>query len=231
MSRSERLIQLMQLLRALPAPVLARDLAEEMNISQRSIYRDINSLRATGAIIDGEAGFGYTVIEDPALPPMLFSSDEMEALVLGLREVREVADPVLANAAENALSKLKACLPDRMRQQFEHASLHVKRFHARPEITVDITGIRTAMREETAIDINYRDEKANTTKRRVLPLTIVFMDNALVLGTWCLLRNDFRAFRMDRIQKAENTTESFRPRRVPLLRDYFVRMKENALKR
>ncbi len=218
----------MQLLRALPAPVLARDLAEEMNISQRSIYRDINSLRATGAIIDGAACFGYTVVEDPALPPMLFSSDEMEALVLGLREVREVADPVLADAANSALSKLKACLPDRMRHQFEHASLHVKRFHDRPKVTVDITEIRQAMRNEIAIDIDYADKDSKPSQRRILPLAIVFMDNVLVLGAWCQLRNDFRAFRIDRISKSTNTTESFRPRRVPLLRDYFKRMQAEA---
>lgn len=214
----------MQLLRTLPQPVLARDLAQELGMSKRSIYRDIDSLRTTGAVIDGEAGFGYTLVEDPALPPMMFSRDEMEALVLGLREVREVADPVLADAANNALSKLKACLPERMRQQFEHASLHVKRFHERPEITIDITAIRQAMRDEVAIDIDYSDKDQNGTRRRVLPLTIVFMDNVLVLGAWCQLRKDFRAFRMDRIIKAENTNESFRPRRVPMLRDYFERM-------
>ena len=225
MSRSERLLQLMQLMRTLPAPLTAAVLAEELHVSKRSIYRDIDSLRASGAVIEGEAGFGYSLVEDPALPPMMFSRDEMEALVLGLREVAEVGDPVLADAARNALSKLRASLPDRMAAQFENAVLHAKRWHPRPKITIDVAVLRAAAWNEWVVEIAYLDLSENHTRRRVKPLSMVFMDRSLVLLTWCLLRDDFRVFRVDRIQTLVVTDDSFRPHRVSLLRDCLAQVK------
>ncbi|MCP5074989.1 MAG: YafY family transcriptional regulator [Rhodobacteraceae bacterium] len=231
MAKSERLLQLMQLLRTLPAPVKADRLALELNISTRSVYRDIDSLRATGAIIDGAAGFGYTLIEDPALPPMMFNADEMEALVLGLREVREVGDPVLAKAAENVLSKVTACLPDRMRMQIQNSVLHAKRFHQRPRISIDVAQVRFAAREERALHITYGDTAHAITERAVWPLSIVFMDQTLVLLAKCQMRQDFRVFRMDRISKMELLDESFRPHRVALLRDFLASLKQDTATR
>lgn len=231
MSRSARLIQLMQLLRTATPPVKADTLATELGISVRSIYRDIDTLRGSGAVIDGEAGFGYTLEEDPALPPMLFSRDEMEALVLGLREVIEVGDPVLAGAAGNALSKIKACLPERMRLQFDHAVLHAKRFHDRPPIGIDVAALREAARDELAVDMDYADMNGQPTSRQVLPLAIVFMDQTLMLLAWCRLRADFRSFRVDRIQRLTVSEASFRPRRVPLLRDCLERLEREAAAR
>ena len=111
MSRTDRLFRLMQALRNLPLPATAGALAQETGVSQRTIYRDIDSLRALGAVIDGEAGFGFTLIEDATLPPLGFVPEEIEALVVGLREVMEVGDPSLAEAAQSALSKLRARLP------------------------------------------------------------------------------------------------------------------------
>ncbi|MBL1405845.1 MAG: transcriptional regulator [Hyphomicrobiales bacterium] len=227
MSRSIRLIQLMQQLRSSSPPIRAGDLAQELNVSVRSIYRDIDTLRASGAIIDGEAGFGYTLVEDPALPPMMFSRDEMEALVLGLREVGQVGDPVLAKAANDALHKIKACLPERMRLQFEHSILHAIRFHPRPKISIDIAKLRQAAWEEYEISINYTDAKDEETQRNLKPLSIIFMDQALMLLAWCNLREDFRSFRIDRIKTLSVTNVSFRPKRVSLLRDYWEIIKRN----
>ncbi len=224
MSRSERLLKLMQLMRAMTPPIRAEELADELDVSKRSIYRDIESLRATGAVIDGEAGFGYTLVEDPALPPMMFSRDEMEALVLGLREVREVGDPVLADAAQNALAKLRASLPDRMAAQFENAVLHAKRWYERPKISIDVAALRRAAWDERVVEITYTDLSGNFTRRRIKPLSMVFMDRSLVLLTWCLLRQDFRVFRVDLIETLEVTEESFRPHRVSLLRDCLAKV-------
>jgi len=228
MSRSERLIQVVQYLRTHTPPVRAEDLAEELDISVRSVYRDIDSLRKSGAIIDGEAGFGYTLEEDPALPPMLFSGEEMEALVLGLREVMEVGDPVLAKAAKNALGKVKACLPQRMRQQSEHAILHAKRYRSRPDVSIDISALRQFTRDEQAVDMNYVDVKGQATTRRIFPLGLVFMDSTLMLLGWCTLRKDFRSFRVDRINTIAETDESFRPRRVAMLKRFLKRLDGEA---
>ena len=227
MAKSDRLLQLMQCLRTFPAPVKAHALSKELGVSLRTIYRDIDSLRRSGALIDGEAGYGYTLQEDPALPPMMFSRDEMEALVLGLREVVEVADPVLAKAAENALSKLKASLPERMRAEFEHAVLYAKRFYCRPEISIDIEALRHATRNEQVIEIDYSDVDENKTRRAIQPLAIVFFDRSLVVLAWCELRTAYRSFRIDRIVEMTVTDRSFRPRRVSMLREYLDRLEQS----
>ena len=228
MAKSDRLLQMMQCLRTIAPPVKAQALSDELGVSLRTIYRDIETLRRSGALIDGEAGYGYTLQEDPALPPMMFSRDEMEALVLGLREVVQVADPVLAKAAENALSKLKASLPERMRSEFEHAVLYAKRFHCRPEISIDIEALRDATRNEEVIEIDYSDVDDNSTQRAIQPLAIVFFDRSLVVLAWCELRTAYRSFRIDRIVKMTRTERSFRPRRVPMLREYLDRLENSA---
>ncbi len=228
MSRSLRLMQLMQLFRTLPPPVRAQELADETGVSLRSVYRDIEALRSMGAVIDGAAGYGYTLIDDPALPPMSFSQDEIEALVLGLREVQAVADPVLAKAAQNALAKLRASLPASQRHQLEHASLHAKRFHLRPEISIDVAALRECIRAERAVKIEYADGKDEESIREIYPLGIVFFENTLVVSSWCLLRQDFRSFRLDRIKYFSETGQSFRPKRVPLLRDLFAKFEEES---
>ena len=219
MAKSDRLLQLMQLLRILPQPVQAGTLAAELGTSQRTIYRDIDALRKTGAVIDGAAGYGYTLIEDPALPPMMFSGDEMEALVLGLREVIEVGDPVLETAARNVLGKVTAALPERLRGQMQNAVLHAKRFHERPEISIDVAALRQATRDEREVQITYADVSGAQTTRTIWPLSIVFMDHALVVLAMCQMRQGFRMFRMDRILDFQTLDTSFRPRRVALLRD------------
>jgi len=218
-------MQLMQLFRSLPAPVRAQSLADETGVSLRSVYRDIDALRGMGAVIDGAAGYGYTLIDDPALPPMSFSHDEIEALVLGLREVQAVADPVLSKAAQNALGKLRASLPTSQRHQLEHASLHARRFHQRPEISIDIARLRASIRAEMGVHIRYTDQHGASSERDIYPLGIVFLESTLVLASWCCLRQSFRTFRLDRIIEFTETGQSFRPKRVPLLREIFAKFK------
>ncbi|MEO1305798.1 MAG: WYL domain-containing protein, partial [Pseudomonadota bacterium] len=141
--------------------------------------------------------------------------------------VVQVADPVLANAAENALSKLKASLPARMRAEFEHAVLYAKRFYCRPEITIDIQALRQATRNEQVIALDYADAEENRTQRTVQPLAIVFFDRSLVVMAWCELRQDYRSFRIDRIIDMTVTDRSFRPRRVAMLREYLDRVEQS----
>ncbi len=218
MSRTARLFQLMQSLRSGPSPKTSVQLAQDLGVSARTVHRDIDSLRSLGAVIDGEAGFGFTLIEDATLPPLGFTDDELEALVLGLREVQQIGDPALSDAAAAALRKLQGRLPQRQSHRLSHAVLTATRFD-RPALPgIEVAALRQATWDERAVEFAYTDAKGDDTKRRVNPLSIVYMDRASVLLSWCHLREDFRVFRLDRMQEMTVTDESFRPNRVPLLR-------------
>lgn len=228
MSRMHRLFQLMQALRLSDPPATAAGLAGSLGVSPRTVYRDIETLRSLGAVIDGEAGFGYTLIEDATLPPLSFDADELEALVLGLREVGQVGDPALARAAETALAKLRARLPAAQAHRLEHAVLTARRFTPLPQPGVDVTRLRRAAWDERTIRFVYTDAEGRQTHRSTDPLAIVYMQASHCLLAWCHLRSDFRAFRLDRMCNLELTDASFRPRRVALLRDYLARIRAEA---
>lgn len=225
MSRPERLFRLLQALRTLPSPVTAVQLAVETGVSVRSIYRDIESLRMSGAEIGGERGLGYCLIEDGTLPPQTFTRLEIEALVLGLAEVRHLGDPALARAAASVLGKVVATLPSVGQQHIQHAVSQVHRFSERPPLGTDMQQIREACWREEALQLDYVDRDGAATARKVWPLGIVYVDQLLVLLAWCCLRQDFRMFRPERIQRAERLDESFRPRRAALLRQYLQQLK------
>lgn len=207
-------------MRSLPAPVTAEQLSQELDVSMRTIYRDIDALRGLGAVIDGEAGFGFTLIEDASLPPLAFEDDELEALVLGLRDVAVIGDPALARAARRALAKITARVPDRQAHRLEHAVLDARRYVSPPAPIVDVERLRAATWAEQAITISYIDAAGTRSKRKVWPLGIVYMEASSMLLAWCHLRQDNRNFRLDRLESFEVLEESFRPRRVAMLRDY-----------
>lgn len=228
MSRTARLFQLMQALRQSAPPIRAEKLAQDMGVSLRTIYRDIDSLRGLGAQIDGEAGFGYTLIEDATLPPLGFDGEEIEALVLGLREVGQIGDPSLADAAVRALAKLKARLPAKQAHRLEHAVLSARRFHERPEPGVDPHALRQAAWDEMSVSFDYEDGQGQATSRSVDPLGITALDNVICLLGYCHLRKDYRAFRLDRMRALTVSKDSFRPRRVPMLREFIARIQNDA---
>ncbi len=219
MSRTARLFQLMQSLRRHTPPVTAQQLADDTDVSLRTLYRDIETLRGLGAIIDGTAGYGYALTEDAALPPMMFDDEEIEAIVLGLREVQAVADPQLAQAAGHALAKLQARLPDAQAHRLQYAVLYADRIVRPPMPTVDVRALRQATWEERTIAMDYIDATGQATNRRVDPLSIVFLKETHNLIAWCHLRQAYRNFRLDRMQNLTITDDSFRPRRVPMLRE------------
>ena len=219
MTRTDRLFALLQAMRNLPSPITAERLADETGVSIRTIYRDIETLRGVGAVIDGVAGFGYVLTEDASLPPLSFGNDEIEALVLGLREVAQIGDPDLVQAANSALSKLQARLPMAQGHRLKHAVLSAKRFGKRPQPTVDVGVLRQACWDEVEVAFDYSDAAGAMTQRAVKPLGISVMDQSNCLLAFCTLRQDFRAFRLDRMQDLQITQRSFRPHRVSLLRD------------
>ncbi|MEM6940647.1 MAG: YafY family protein [Pseudomonadota bacterium] len=219
MSRTARLFQLMQALRRNPPPITARLLAQETGVSLRTLYRDIDTLRSLGAIVDGTAGYGYALIEDASVPPMMFEDEEIEAIVLGLREVQAVADPDLAASAKNALAKLQARLPSAQAHRLQYAVLAADRIVRPPQPTVDVRALRKATWDERRIEIEYLDAGGKATLRQVDPLSIVYLKETHSLIAWCHLRQAYRNFRLDRMQNLQVTEHSFRPKRVPMLRD------------
>ena len=225
MPRADRLFRLLSALRMLPQPVTAARLAEETGVSERTLYRDIDALRAGGALIDGAAGVGYTLTEDPALPPQMFTRLEVEALVLGLAEVTLSGDPALAKAAAEAQAKIIATLPDRVQRQAIHAVSRAYRYERRPPAPPHLHPLREAAWDERALDIAYRDLGGNVTQRRIWPLGIVFLDREVQCLAFCCLRQDFRRFKVAQMDLVTATDESFRPRRVALLRAFMDQMR------
>ena len=213
MTRTNRLFALMQALRYHRPPVTAQLLADDTGVSLRTLYRDIETLRGLGAIIDGTAGYGYALTEDAALPPMMFDDEEIEALVLGLRDVQAIADPALAQAAASALAKLQARLPAKKAHRLKHAVLSVKRSSTTPHPTVDVRALRSATWDEMTIELDYIDQSGTASQRRVDPLCVTYFQDAHCLLAWCHLRDAVRAFRLDRMQNMTVTSQSFRPRR------------------
>lgn len=221
MARTDRLMRLMDVLRRLPAPVTAAQLAAETGVSQRQLYRDIATLRAGGALIDGEAGLGYTLTEDPALPPQSFSRLEIEALRLAVESLGRIGDTELTGAGRDALARIVATLPERQSRQALHAIM--RSFQTSPDREppcVDLATIRAACWDEQALQIDYTDLKEVATRRVIWPLGLSYSESTLMLLAHCRLRLDFRAFHVNRINALHLTGDSFRPRRVALVREY-----------
>ena len=226
MSRAERLLALVQALRRRRRPVSGAELAAELDVSLRTIYRDIQALIGQGAPIDGEAGIGYVLRPGFVLPPLMFSDEEIEALVLGARMAATRADERLARAAEDALAKIAAVLPPDLSDRMEAIGL-IAGF-SRPERPdgVDLSTLRTAIRNETRVAFSYVNEQGVASTRTVWPITLAFFDRARVLTAWCELRTDFRHFRTDRISDAVDLAERYPRRRRVLLKEW--RDAENA---
>lgn len=220
MSRSERLLHLLQVLRRYRRPVSGQALAEELGVSIRTLYRDIASLQAQGAMIEGEPGVGYVMKAGFMLPPMMFRSEELDALVLGMRWVADRCDRTLSSGALSALAKIAAILPDELRRELEESSLLVGAPLKRPAHTVSPDLLRAAVREEHKLRITYVDADGIRSQRVVWPFALVYFDQARVLMCWCELRADFRNFRSDRISDVEPLEERYPKRRSTLLREW-----------
>jgi predicted DNA-binding transcriptional regulator YafY len=223
MSRAQRLLDVIQLLRRHRRPVAACRLAEELGVSLRTIYRDIETLKGQGAHIDGEAGIGYVLRPGFMLPPLMFSEEEIEALVLGGRWVAAQPDAPLGKAAKNALAKIAAVLPDDLQRSLETSGLMVARRDpvrdpAAGEAELPI--IRAAIRTERKLRITYGDERDNRTHRTIWPIALGFFDSVRMVAAWCESRGDYRHFRTDRILSIALTERRYPRRRTDLLREW-----------
>lgn len=220
MSRSERLLDLLQVLRRHRRPVSGGVLAEEIGVSIRTLYRDIASLQAQGAAIEGEPGVGYVLKPGFLLPPLMFPPEEIEALVLGSRWVADRGDDHLRDAARSALARIAAVLPPELRDALDASALLVGPGVKLPVDSVDPALLRKAIRTERKLSLSYSDGAGKGSERVVWPFALAFFDQVRVLLGWCELRQDFRSFRTDRIIHAQALDTRYPKRRQALLKQW-----------
>ncbi|MDX8465072.1 YafY family protein [Mesorhizobium sp. VK23B] len=219
MSRSERLLDLIQILRRHRRPVSGRMLADDMGVSIRTLYRDIATLQGQGAPIEGEAGLGYVLKPGFMLPPLMFTDEEIEAIVLGSRWVAKQPDKRLAAAATDALSKIAAVLPDDLREDLDATTLLVGPGSASVE-AIDLGIVRQAIRNERKLGFLYRDAGGAASERMVWPFALGFFDKVRVMVAWCEMRKDFRHFRADRMSHLMTTDIRYPRRRQVMLKEW-----------
>jgi predicted DNA-binding transcriptional regulator YafY len=218
MARSERLLAIMQFMRAHRGPVTATAVAEYFGVSPRTIYRDIAVLVSQGALIEGAAGLGYTVAPGHFLPPLMFDRDEADAITLGLRYVMRRGDAALGDGARNALAKIMEVMPEQFAQ---HA-----RFNGLVVGPVDqphnglITVVRNAIRSERKVTFCYDDLVGRSSSRITWPVALGFFDGVEMLAAWCEQRGDFRHFRLDRMRDSQVIEQRMPVAHRTLLADY-----------
>lgn len=218
MSRTDRLFSLSDALRRRRRPVTAAVLAQELSVSERTIYRDIATLSGLGAPVEGEAGLGYVLRSGFFLPPLMFDEDEREALVLGARWVERQADSVLAKAATNAIAKIAMATPRDQREALAETGLWAAIPRSEVDRTPTLRALREAMRREEKLAIAYRDAGGAETQRTIWPIGLAYYDAKRLISARCELRSGFRHFHAERIGTLTLTGERFPTRRSVLVK-------------
>jgi predicted DNA-binding transcriptional regulator YafY len=210
MRKASRLFEIIQILRVARRPVTAAMIAERLEVTVRSVYRDIAALQAMRVPIDGERGIGYILRPGFDLPPLMFTIEETEAVVLGLALIERTGDKELTEAAKKVAHKIAGAVPEPLRQLVSARSLHAWGPIAPEPPNVDFTLIRRAIRDEEKLDVAYRDEEGRITERIIRPLALIYYLDAAVIVAWCELRQAIRNFRADRTQSCKTTGLYFR---------------------
>ncbi len=220
MRRADRLFRIVQRLRRRGATTAAQ-LATLLEVSERTVYRDVRDLILSGVPIRGEAGVGYALPRDFDLPPLMFDAEEIEALVLGSRIVQSWGDPELARAAESILSKVEAVLPERLRDRVAETKLFAVNFRG-PAGGDVLRDLRAAIRTHRKVSLGYLDDQGAETKRTIRPLGLFYWRASWSLGAWCELRTGFRNFRLDRMRDVKVLETTFVPEPGRSLEDFFA---------
>ncbi|HEY6907910.1 MAG TPA: YafY family protein [Myxococcales bacterium] len=223
MRRADRLFRIVQRLRRRGATT-ARDLAQALEVSERTVYRDVRDLCLSGVPIQGEAGVGYALDRSYELPPLMFDEEEIEALVLGARIVRAWADQKLARAAEEALQKIEAVLPPRLKSRLADTALMAPDFHVSARLRNGLEDLRHAIRDQRKAKFRYVDKAQAGSERTVHPLGLAYWGQTWTLTAWCELRQGFRNFRLDRIEDLIVTAEPFEKVPGRTLADFLAQM-------
>lgn len=219
-TKTERLFALLQFLREYRYPVSGQILADKLNVSLRTVYRDISALQSQGAEIEGEAGLGFQLKPGFLLPPLMFNSDELDALMLGARWVIANTDNTLQSSARRVVAKIDAILPKSKRANFSESSMMVGPSQHVSTNQDILNFTRQAIQQENKLDITYQDAEQAITTRTVWPIGIAFLDEVRMLIAWCELRRAFRHFRLDRLSAINKNKERYPTPRHQLIRNW-----------
>lgn len=226
MRRSDRLFETIQLLRTAKRPLTAAALGARLEVTPRTVYRDIATLQARRVPIEGAAGVGYVLRRGFDLPPLMFTTEEVEAIALGARLVRRLRDPALRDAAESVLGKVAVVLPDALRAHLAAAPLYVSEGGPPAAPGADLAALRGAIRDSRKVRIIYLDEQGSRTRRTIRPIAMAYYVTVTLVAAWCELRRDFRHFRVDRIETSRILDERFADEHASLMRGWLARAGE-----
>ncbi len=210
MRKASRLFEIIQIVRLAPRPVTAADIALQLEVTPRSIYRDIAALQAMRVPIEGGRGIGYILRPGFTLPPLMLSIDETEAIVLALALLERTGDTGLKQAAKQVTRKIAAVVPAPLAQTFSTNALHAWGTVAPVPDAVDLALVRRAIRDEQKLCLDYRDEFARLTERTILPIALIYYSQTANIVAWCELRQAIRNFRADRIEHCEPADDFFK---------------------
>ncbi|MBO6892370.1 MAG: YafY family transcriptional regulator [Roseibium sp.] len=227
MRRADRLFQIVQYLRG-GRLVRARQLSEWLEVSERTIYRDVADLQSTGVPIEGAAGVGYIMRDGYEMPPLMFTRDEIVALLAGARLTRAWGGASMARAAEEAMIKIDAVLPEKMRVRQNEIEIHAFAPEMTPQVRSHIDFLEAAADARKRLSIKYRDGKGEASDRVVRPLGLWFWGKVWTLVAWCELRNDFRMFRLDRMAEVTETGDTFKVEPGKMLKDFYRAMENEG---
>jgi predicted DNA-binding transcriptional regulator YafY len=228
MRRADRLFDIIQALRTEGAPMTAATLAERLEVTVRTIYRDVATLQARRVPIEGAPGLGYVLRRGFDLPPLMFTSEEIEAIAVGARLVGRTGDPGLQDAADSVLSKVLVVLPAALRAYLAAAPFYVSSSGAPAAGSADLTAVRQAIRAERKLRIAYVDEKEARTERTIWPIAVAYYVQATLIGAWCELRRDYRHFRADRITSLSVLDEAYPSDNGRLMAEWLALRKTGA---
>lgn len=209
MRRADRLFDIIQILRRAAKPITAAALADELEVNIRTVYRDVATLQARRVPIEGAAGIGYVLRKGFDLPPLMFTTEEVDAIVVGAQMLKRIRDPQLQQAAESVLAKVAVVLPDLQRRHLATPTVYVAGGPPGPASGVDLSEVRSAIHETRKMRIAYTDEKSATTQRIIWPIAMAYYTDVTLIGAWCELRQDYRHFRVDRIANSRVLDERF----------------------
>jgi predicted DNA-binding transcriptional regulator YafY len=227
MRRADRLFRIVQLLRGGRLQT-ARSLAEKLQVSHRTIYRDVQDLQLSGMPITGEAGVGYTLRRDLDIPPLMFDREEIAALVLGARMVEAWGGTQLTEAANRALRKIEAVLPTELREKVDDVLLYAPGLRAPAQLRSKLDALHAAAQQRRVLLVSYRREDGQPSVRRLHPLALYFWGGTWTLAAWCELRRDFRNFRIDRIDHVDTLEEHFTPKPGQTLADFLKKVRSGS---